>query len=64
MNATEAIARSINHNEIVFLEYARTTADELMRRSDDWIVSGTTIEYWGTHEGDEWRVHLQAGARV
>lgn len=59
MNASQAIARSISHNEIVTLEYDETIAKHLRELSDDWVEANDRIEYWGTDDGDEWRVHLR-----
>ena len=61
-NVTTAIARSISHNEIVTitpLEYLDTMA-ELESLCDDSAVLWRegVAEYWGTHEGDAWRVHV------
>jgi hypothetical protein len=59
MNAQEAIARSISHNEIVHAEYDEDMATDLELRADDSAVNGDTYEFWGQDDdGNEWRVHL------
>lgn len=59
MTHTEAIARSISHNEIVRLEYAKDTHDDLLAECDDCTEANGEFEFWGTDEaGNEWRVHM------
>lgn len=72
MNAQQAISRSVSHNEIVTLgPFDAATfvdlRDELRRLSEDYVWTttsrGNLVEFWGkTDDGDEWRVHLDAGS--
>ena len=63
MNASDAIKRSISHDEIVTLDSA--TAEDvaaLNHLSDDSADNKAhgISEFWGTTEdGDEWRVHVR-----
>ena len=64
MTATEAINQSICQNEIVHIADHTTVQHELTAACDDWVNAGedqdgeTILEFWGTQNGDEWRVHL------
>ncbi len=60
MTTTQAIARSITHNEIVTLDYSDGARDSLSSRCDDSVDVGRGVEFWGRDdEGSSWRVHLQ-----
>lgn len=63
--ATDLIARSISHTEIVHADWTPELAEALSIECDDSVDASDTIaEYWGTDEdGEEWRVHL-AGLRA
>lgn len=69
MTGQQAIERSISHNEIVTLiTYTREEYDalcaELRVKSDDHADRGydDVTEYWGTSDGDDWRVHVRLTA--
>lgn len=72
MTAQQAISRSVSHNEIVTIGPfgAKTFVelrDELRGLSEDYVWTttsrGNLVEFWGTtDDGDEWRVHLDAGS--
>lgn len=60
---SDAISRSISHDEIVTIdltsterEYRREVAALLLAACEG-HAKGERHEYWGTHEGHEWRVH-------
>ncbi len=58
--AEQAIARSINHREIVTIDYDSDAAGDLSAASDDNVAANGLTEYWGTDgEGNEWRVHMR-----
>lgn len=64
-NVSEAIERSISHNEIVTLDWSPSREADLRARSDDSTDSqannGAPIdEYWANDDagGMAWRVHL------
>ena len=59
MNATQAIERSISHNEIVTIESTPEVLDQLLIECDDHVDAGERIEFWGTDDGKEWRVHAR-----
>jgi len=57
-----AIRRSISHNEIVTVEYNGYQQRSLAARCDgsvDAVRSFGVYEYWGTHQGNDWRVHMR-----
>jgi hypothetical protein len=54
----EAILQSIQQNETVHLPYDRDQFDQLLVASDD-SVGAQELEFWGTHEGSDWRVHMK-----
>lgn len=65
---TKSIERSISHNEIVTIhadnraEYD-SLCSALSSESDDDVEHDTSEgrlhEYWGEHDGDDWRVHVR-----
>lgn len=62
---TRAIERSISHNEIVTLRADESASYEefcaaLKSESDDDVENGDVHEFWGTDDGDDWRVHVRA----
>jgi len=60
MDAEQAIARSISHNEIVTIDYSGDAQTDLLVEADDWTDNGDIREYWGTtDDGDNWRVHMR-----
>jgi hypothetical protein len=71
MNHTNAIARSISHDEIVTVHVgpedtmegalAQLTSDPSMVADYDWVsVESTLWDVWGTTaDGEEWRVYLR-----
>lgn len=63
--ATDLIARSVSHTEIVTAAYDAEIAAALEAACEDSVEANDDVtEYWGTTEaGDEWRVHL-TGARA
>lgn len=56
----DAIARSISHNEIVKLDWTADRASALRAACEDYVDTGDQrgVQFWGTDEGDQWRVHL------
>jgi hypothetical protein len=59
MTTEQAIAQSIQQNEIVTIDYSVEAEDELNAACDDSCVNHTRTEYWGEDDGSEWRVHLR-----
>lgn len=58
--AADAIARSISHNEAVYLDASFEREEWLLVRCDDHVQNGLIHEFWGTSDdGDEWRVHIR-----
>ncbi len=58
-SASQAIARSVSHNEIVTLMGDSELELALSIESEDSAESGSIKEFWGTDEdGQSWRVHL------
>ena len=59
---TEAINRSVNHNEIVritSMHHRDELRTALFDACDGTVDTGNEAEYWGTDDnGDSWRVHL------
>jgi len=56
----EAIERSISHNEIVTITAGPEAIDELSVRADDIVrVEPMFWEFWGTENGEPWRVHVR-----
>ena len=63
MTASQAIARSVSHNEIVTIEFNTYTEHDLLAACEDWTGNPTArrTEFWGTdNDGNEWRVHMRA----
>ncbi len=66
MNASQAIARSISHNESVIIEVADASVnDDLEAECQGSVFSADgahgTSEYWGTTDArEEWRVYVRA----
>jgi len=58
MKAQDLIDRSISQYEIAHGAYAAELAAELATECDDHVSNGTVEEFWGTRDGEEWRVHL------
>lgn len=57
--AADLIARSIAHTEIARAAWAADLAADLRAVCEDYIDSGSVVEYWGADEdGHAWRVHL------
>lgn len=65
---SQAIARSIVHNEIVHIEAGPVVArgelaevhEALLAECEDGADNDGVTEYWGTNEsGREWRVHVE-----
>lgn len=62
MTKVAAIARSISHQETVFVDHDVTLADMISAESEGSVVNSAyrVTEYWGTDdEGNEWRVHMR-----
>ena len=66
MTVTQAIERSITHDEIVTIDHTPENASELAGLCDDSADLTVTYgrpaaEYWGRDDdGAEWRVHLDS----
>ena len=56
----DAIARSISHNEIVRLPWSQASYDALRAACENYVDTHDHrgVQFWGTDEGDQWRVHL------
>lgn len=56
----DAIARSISHNEIVSIPYSSEAHAALRAVCEGHVDTNDHrgSEFWGSDEGDEWRVHL------
>lgn len=62
--AKQAIARSVSHNEIVYLDFSRTIERDLLAECDDHTICYRdhcdVHEFWGTDDdGNSWRAHLE-----
>jgi hypothetical protein len=61
--ATDAIARSASHNEVVTLDYDAAAYEELLVECDDNVSTEDVTEFWGNDPDDEnkmtWRVHVK-----
>lgn len=62
-NATAAdlVARSISHDEIADAIYTDDLHASLVAKCDDWTDVDTYNDYWGSENGQEWRVKLTIG---
>lgn len=58
MNAAQAIARSISHDEIVTIESSKEDLETLLEACDDSVDSDRVWEFWGENEDGQWRVHV------
>jgi hypothetical protein len=57
---TNAIARSISHNEIAHIDGYDADYTALIIAADDSVMNEGILEAWGTDEdGAEWRVHAR-----
>ncbi len=60
MTTTQAIERSITHDEIVTIDYSDEAEAELGVECDNSVRNGPVVEFWGRdQDGDAWRVHLR-----
>lgn len=59
MTAEQAIARSSSHDEIVTLDYDAAAVETLLVECDDLVDGNTCLEFYGTDDGSEWRVHVR-----
>ena len=62
MTASDAIARSISHDEIVTIDYDADVYDALVKHCDGCTVANGRTEFWGEMDGAEYRVHMIDGA--
>lgn len=64
--ATDLIARSVSHSEIVWADWTSDLASDLLVECEDNVEASETVhEFWGvTDNGDEWRVHLHGERSV
>ena len=59
MNAQDAIDQSISRNETVHVSASDIDETDLLVECDDCADGNDgTVEYWGTEDGAEWRVHV------
>lgn len=58
MTSQQMIARSINHTEIVTAPWTQDAHDRLLDVCEGMVATQQRVEFWGTQDGDEWRVHL------
>lgn len=56
--AQTLISRSISHSEIARAESTAELQAAMSAACDDYTRTDTVIDYWGTDDGYEWRVHL------
>lgn len=58
--ANDAIARSISHDQTVNIPWSQDCHDELRAVCEDWVDTRDHrgVQFWGSDEGDQWRVHL------
>jgi hypothetical protein len=57
--ASEAIDRSVSHDEIVTLDYTDALYTGLLVACEDNVDAGEYEDMWGvTEDGHEWRVYL------
>ena len=58
------IEQSVNTTSIVLAEHDPELAQQLEERCEGCVHQRPhgADEYWGTRDGDEWRVHLTGGA--
>ena len=59
----DAIARSISHNEIVKIPHSASAYEALRAACKDYVDTRDHrgVQFWGSDEGDQWRVHLVKG---
>jgi hypothetical protein len=61
--ATDAIARSASHGEVVTLDYDANTYEELLAECDDNVATEDLTEFWANDPENEdkmaWRVHMK-----
>lgn len=68
LSAKDAIARSIAQDEIVTLDNVPGLYESLLVECDACATFGgdeetdDILEFWGTDDGREWRVHLRGSA--
>jgi len=68
MTAADAISESIAHDRIVHIVAIGTVQVELVAACDDCTDAGededgeAIFEYWGTRDGDTWRVHVHGAS--
>lgn len=60
MTAAQAISRSTQQQEIVHCDWSPELDQDLRCECDDNcdVPERAVIEFWGTTDGDQWRVHL------
>lgn len=59
-----AIEESVDRDRVVYLGHSDDLSDALLVECDDWVDRTEMLtEFWGTHGGAEWRIHLQMGGR-
>lgn len=61
-NHSQAIARSISHNEIVTIQYDKQIAEALTVDSEGSVHDAVqrVTDYWGVNDdGNDWRVHMR-----
>ena len=57
--AKEAICASIERSEIVWLEWSMSDYLDLLVDAGGWVEANGFMEFWGTRNGAEWRVHIE-----
>jgi len=62
----DAIARSISHNEITKVPYSTDAYQALRAAAEGWVDTRDHrgVQFWGSDEGDEWRVHLATAEEI
>jgi hypothetical protein len=56
---SDAIARSVSRNEIVYLDHSDAAEEYLSAECEDRAEGAELVEFWGIDcDGNEWRVHL------
>ena len=62
--AKEAIENSICYDEIAYCEDTPENREFLEGECDDSVDAGEVLEFWGTDENMEWRVHITVKGKM
>jgi len=56
MTAAQAIRQSVSTRDVVSLSFDESTLDALLHETHDYVRGVNNWQFWGEHEGQEWRV--------